>query len=147
MPGRTSIDWDSWEAGKDLGVSVVFITKEFIFNYVQAVEDYDPIFLNSTDGEKAGFGGLVAPASYHAQFTYMKWATGDEGWVPQGSVHVKQKFQFRGIVREGDQLYTKVTMGDKYEKNGRKYVVYKTTVTNQHGEKICTGEMINLLPS
>ena len=21
MPGRTSIDWDSWETGKDLGVS------------------------------------------------------------------------------------------------------------------------------
>ena len=67
--------------------------------------------------------------------------------MPQGSVHVEQKFQFRGIVREGDQLFTKVTMGDKYEKNGRRYIVYKTTVTNQRGDIICAGEMTNLLPS
>jgi acyl dehydratase len=113
---------------------------------VQAVEDYDPIFLNSADGEEAGYGGLVIPPHFHAQFTYLKWATGDAGWVPQGSVHVKQKFQFQKIVREGDRLFTKVTMGDKYEKNGRKYIVYKTTVTNQHGEVVCTGEMTNLLP-
>jgi len=147
MPEKTSIDWDSWEVGKELGTSVIFVTKELISHYVQAVEDYDPIFSNPADGERAGFGGLVAPPNFHAQFTYMKWATGDAGWVPQGSVHVKQKYQFRGIIREGDHLRTKVTMGAKYEKNGRKYIVYNSTVTNQHGDLLCTGEMTNLLPS
>jgi acyl dehydratase len=147
MPPNKSVDWDSWEVGRELGTSIIVVTKELISSYVQAVEDYDPIYLNPADGKEAGFGGLVAPPSFHAQFTYMKWATGDAGWVPHGSFHVQQKFQFRGIVHEGDHLHTKVVMGEKYEKKGRKYVVYQTTVTNQRGEMVCAGEMINVLAS
>jgi acyl dehydratase len=147
MPPKIGTDWDSWEVGKEIDGAVIVVTKELISHYVQAVEDYDPIFLNPADGEKAGFEGLVAPPSFHAQFTYMKWATGDAGWVPQGSVHVQQKFRFRGIVLEGDHLRTKVILGDKYEKNGRKYIVYKTEVTNQRGELVSLGEMTNILAS
>jgi acyl dehydratase len=62
-------------------------------------------------------------------------------------VHVQQKFRFRGIVLEGDHLRTKVILGDKYEKNGRKYIVYKTEVTNQRGELVSLGEMTNILAS
>jgi 3-hydroxybutyryl-CoA dehydratase len=147
MTQKIGVDWASWEVGKEIDCAVIVVTKELIFHYVQAVEDYDPIYLNSADGEKAGFGGLVAPPNFHAQFTYMKWATGDAGWVPQGSVHVQQKFRFRGIVREGDHLHTKVILGDKYEKNGRKYIVYQTEVTNQRGELVSLGEMTNILAS
>jgi hypothetical protein len=79
MPPKIGTDWDSWEVGKEIDGAVIVVTKELISHYVQAVEDYDPIFLNPADGEKAGFEGLVAPPSFHAQFTYMKWATGDAG--------------------------------------------------------------------
>jgi hypothetical protein len=40
-----------------------------------------------------------------------------------------------------------VILGDKYEKNGRKYIVYKTEVTNQRGELVSLGEMTNILAS
>jgi len=139
--------WELWEVGKELGVSTVFVTKELIFNYANAVEDYDPIFLNPSDAEKAGFGGIVAPPSFHAQFTYMKWAIGDKGWLSQGTVHVRQELKFRGLVREGDQLFIRVKAGNKFKKNGKKFVELEIIVDNQKKENLCIGKSVFLLPS
>lgn len=139
------VDFEALEVGKVLGTSVNYVTRASIMDYIKAVEDDDPIFQSPEDAKAAGFEGVVAPPNFHLQYTAMKWATGQAGYVPQGSVHVRQKYKLTGLVYEGDCLTTTVSISDKFVKKERQYVVYRVQVTNQLGT-VCISEFINMLP-
>jgi acyl dehydratase len=142
---KGGIQYDSVEVGTILGSSVNFATKEAIADYADAIEDFDPIFRDEQQALKAGYKKIIAPPGFHIQYTGMKWAIGQDKYVPQGSVHVKQLYEIFQLVYEGDCLTTIVSIADKYEKKGRKYLVYKAAVTNQHGDIVAVNEMTNIL--
>ncbi len=142
---KGGIHYDSVEIGAILGSSINFATKEAILDYADAVEDFDPVFRNEEEAIKAGYKKIIAPPGFHIQYASMKWAIGQEKYVPQGSVHVKQKYEIYGLVYEGDCLTTTVSIADKYEKKGRKYLVYRAAVTNQDGDIVAVNEMTNIL--
>src|SRR5687767_11752136 len=50
---------------------------------------------------------------------------------PPGGIHAKQRFQFVKQIHFGDELETTLTIKDKYEKKGRRYVVSETLTKNQ----------------
>ena len=63
---------------------------------------------------------------------------------PPGGIHAKQKFHFLKAIRVGDTLETTLTVKDKYEKKGRRYVVAETRTINQHGEEVTLGEIVSI---
>lgn len=131
--------------GKVLGEAINYITRESIQAYVRVAEDNDPIYWDKKAANEAGFSDIVAPAGYHLQNTDMKVAVGQRYYVPQGSIHVRQAITIYQPALLGDRLTTTVTIADKYEKKGRKYVTYRSTVVNQRGELVCTSDYTNIL--
>ncbi len=132
--------------GQILGASVNFVTQAAIADYARAVEDFDPVYFDEKEARRQGYPGLIAPAGFTLQYAAVKWATGQAGYVPQGSVHVRQEHKLFGLVLEGDCLRTTVSVGDKYVKKDRYYLVHHIDVTNQRGERVCASRFINLLP-
>jgi hypothetical protein len=58
---------------------------------------------------------------------------------PPGGIHAKQRFDFRRPVRIGDALGTVLTVREKFERKGRRYVVAETVTRNQEGEIVTVG--------
>jgi hypothetical protein len=63
---------------------------------------------------------------------------------PPGGIHAKQSFAFKARIEIGDELETTLTIKDKYEKKGRRYVVSHVRTTNQHGVEVTTGEIVSI---
>jgi len=142
---KTSL-YDQFELGKELGQSVIFATRDVALAYARVTEDMDPIYYDDAAAQACGYERAVVPSGFHIQYTAMKWATGQQLYVPQGSVHVRQNYEIFREVYHGDRLITKVTISDKYIKRDRKYVTYRCTVINQRDEIVAISEFTNLLP-
>lgn len=63
---------------------------------------------------------------------------------PPGGVHAKQHFTFLRPVRIGDTLHTSLTIADKYERNGRRYVVSETMTRDAAGAEITRGRITSI---
>ena len=142
---KTGLTYDKAVIGQVLGVAVNFATKEAIRAYAEVTEDFDPIYWDEEYAKACGYPGIVAPSGFCIQYTDMKVAIGQDNYVPQGSVHVKQNYQLSGFICAGDQLTTTVLVKDKYEKKGRHYIDYCSTVTNQRDEVVCVSDYINII--
>jgi hypothetical protein len=64
--------------------------------------------------------------------------------TPPGGIHAKQHFRFHRALRVGDVLKTTAIVTDKYEKNGRRYVVTESTTVDTAGETVTTGRMTSI---
>ncbi len=60
---------------------------------------------------------------------------------PPGGIHAKQHFTFMRPVRVGETLYTSLRIAEKYERNGRRYVVSDTTTRDAAGAEVTRGRM------
>lgn len=63
---------------------------------------------------------------------------------PPGGIHARQRFAFLAPVHVGDTLDTVLTVREKYEKKGRRYVVSETRTRNQHGVEVTVGEIVSI---
>ena len=63
---------------------------------------------------------------------------------PPGGIHAKQRFQFVKQIHFGDELETVLTIKEKYEKKGRRYLVSETLTRNQKGEEVTRSEIISI---
>lgn len=57
---------------------------------------------------------------------------------PPGGIHAKQQYTFHAPVRVGDRLTTSGTVGDKYVKRERNYVIVDSLTHNQDGVLVTT---------
>ena len=142
---KTGLRYADAQIGQHLGTAVNYATREAIRAYAEVTEDFDPIYWDEDAARAAGYPGIVAPSGFCLQYTDMKVAVGQNQYVPQGSVHAKQHYALLGVICAGDCLTTTVSVGDKYEKKGRKYVDYHCEVTNQRGELVCVSDYINIM--
>ena len=61
---------------------------------------------------------------------------------PPGGIHAKQRFTFLHPVAVGDELDTVLTVKDKYERKGRRYVVLETRTRDRAGTEVTVGEIV-----
>ncbi len=125
----------------------VIVTKQLIRSYAAAVDNMNPLYFNEDAARAAGYGSLVAPASFHAQYGYIRMAIGSGNWVPKGSLHTKQHFEFKKVVQAGDYLHITVATESYEDAKGRTNIEYNFTIKNQRDEVVCVGSMNNLLPA
>lgn len=140
-----NITYDTAVVGQILGQTRSYATRESIRAYAEAMDDSDPIYWDEASARAAGYPGVVAPPGYHLQYTNLKVAVGERGYLPRGSIHSRSQYRLSGFVLAGDCLTTTVSVGDKFEKKGRKYLVYHVVVSNQREEILCTHDYFNLL--
>ncbi len=63
---------------------------------------------------------------------------------PPGGIHAKQHFTFLRPVRVGDTLFTSLTIAEKYERNGRRYVVSATSTRDGSGVEVTRGRITSI---
>ena len=63
---------------------------------------------------------------------------------PPGGIHAKQHFTFLAPVRIGDELATQLTVAEKFERKGRRYVVLDTLTRNGSGQDVTRGRITSI---
>ena len=129
--------YDDLVKGMQLPDMTYALTDDVIDKYLEAIDDLNPLYLDEEFAKKTPFNGrIVPPISMAIYSTVSSVIKPLNVKTPPGLIHAKQKFEFTGLVRPGDELLIKTIVEDKYEKKGRKYVVFKSEVFNKDGQKI-----------
>lgn len=115
------------------------ITSEILEKYLDGIDDLNPLYLDEGYANKSPFEGRIVPPISMAIYTTVSNLIRPMGLVlPPGLIQAKQRYEFTGVARPDEELLIKSIVEDKYEKNGRKYVLLKSEVFNEKGEKIGT---------
>jgi 3-hydroxybutyryl-CoA dehydratase len=132
-----------WLAYDELHIGSVYPNEPARFVVTQeVVEGFRKLAASSRiDAGDADLRGDEAPPMLAA--VYIRGAQ-DALRGPPGGIHAKQRFAFSKEVRVGDVLDTVLTIKDKYERKGRRYVVSETRTTNQSGQEVSKGEIVSI---
>ena len=144
MSELPSIFEDTIPIGTTFPSYEVTLTPEKIRDYVEAIEDRNPLYGDAEFAAASPHGGLIAPpiiASIYIRQAYRKVASS-----PPGSVHAKQAYRFLRPHRSGERVTVTSTLADRYERKERTYVIIKTVATNQDGEKLVEATNTVFLP-
>jgi acyl dehydratase len=109
--------------GRDYGRHDFVITRESVAEYMDAVDDHNPMYTGPSP-----FGGAVAPALVrHSEvYAYRDHPKAQPSWyLPNiyGNLHARQEWDFFAPVTVGDAMHTRSFIADRYIKRGRDYVV------------------------
>ncbi|MBU3946857.1 MAG: MaoC family dehydratase [Proteobacteria bacterium] len=139
--------YDDLIKGMQLPDMTYALTDDVIDKYLEAIDDLNPLYLDEEYAKKTPFNGrIVPPISMAIYSTVSSVIKPLKQKTPPGLIHASQKFEFTGLVRPGDELLIKTIVEDKYEKKGRKYVVFKSEVFNKDGQKIGTSWLSPIWP-
>ena len=130
----------TWRAYDDLSAGDTFpqVPSPFVVTE-EVARDYGAIAASSlVGGDDIAADRSSVPPMLAA--VYIRGAQ-NELKGPPGGIHAKQHFTFCRPVVVGDRLGTLLTIKDKYEKKGRRYVVAETVTRNQSDDIVTIGEI------
>ncbi len=122
------------------------VTKEKISEFVEAISDNNPLYIDEKYGKRTSFGGIVAPPTF---VTTCSFCTLPE--TPQlkelrsehALLHVEQEYEYFHSIKPGDTLTFRTKVVETYTKKGRTgildFIVKETVFENQLGEKVVIG--------
>jgi len=149
MTGREEkeILFDDIFKGMELPEITYTVTTDIIKKYLEGIDDLNPLYLDEEYAKKTPFGGRIVPPISIAVYTTISNLIRPLGMkIPPGLLHAQQRFEFTGIVRPNETLRIKTVIEDKYERKGKKFVVWKSEVFNQRGDKVATGWLTPIWP-
>ncbi len=131
--------YDDIVKGMQLPDITYTITPEILERYLDGIDDLNPLYLDEDYAKSSPFGGPIVPPISMAMYTTVSNLIRPLGLViPPGLLQAKQQYEFTGIVRPGEKLAIRSIVEDKYEKKDRKFVLLKSEVFNEKGEKAGT---------
>ena len=125
----------------DLEIGQVFPDQPAVFQITSATVAGFRAIAADTLKDAAPSSATVAPPMLAA--VYIR-PTQDALKGPPGGVHAKQSFAFHAPVREGDTLCSTLTIAEKYERKGRRYLVSETRTVNQDDVLVTTGRIVQI---
>jgi len=115
------------------------ITSEILENYLEGIDDLNPLYLDEEFAEKTPFKGRIVPPVSMAIYTTVSSLIRPMGLkIPPGLIQASQKYEFTGVARPDEELLIRSVVEDKFEKKGRKFVRLRSDVFNRKGEKLGT---------
>jgi hypothetical protein len=116
---------DEVYVGRDFGGREVEITPDLVQHFVEAVEDRNPWYSQSSP-----FGGSVAPAFLLCQEVYRSL-----GWYlsAYGNLHIKQEWELFQPMMVGDHITSRSVIIDRYVKRDREQVVKEVSYLHADG--------------
>ncbi len=141
------LTFDEMEIGMEFPPTTYTLTEGTVAKYIEAMEDRNPLYLDEEEAKRAGFEGVIAPATTACLYT--KPTNILSGLKPRkrpasGSIHAAQRYEFLGVVKPGEVITSKSKVVDKYVKKERNYVVIETHCFNKKGEKVAVGEITTI---
>lgn len=146
--GEAPIDGQIW-AFADFAVGQRFetevdLTETAVADYLRVTGYSCPLFTEPEAARAAGFERTPVPSMYATTYAFVSKVPGIQ--LAPGGVHAKQEFRFLNPTYVGDRLHTVITVSDKYERRGKKYLVFDSITTNQHGEPAVWGRRTRIWP-
>ncbi|MFC2016241.1 MaoC family dehydratase [Chloroflexota bacterium] len=106
------------------------ITNEEVIRNCWATEDYNPWHM-----EDSPWGGPITTPTFPVM--YQNAAFGQSFFQPAGGGwHTRQHFDFLNPLKVGKKITLTTSIKERYEKRGRYYTVYETTVVDEDGNEI-----------
>jgi acyl dehydratase len=140
-------------SGKKSKPSTYRVTKEKIKEFVEAVGDGNPLYVDEQYARKTKFGGIIAPPTFIITCSF---------WAPQqvsqpvreltgarAIIHGEQELEYFKPIRPEDIITFTTRVVDTYTKTGRTgvldFVVSETVFKNQFGEKVVVGRSTRIV--
>jgi len=134
-PAPKPILFDDIRVGQALGPVTHDVTVEMVRRYAEATGDAGP---------EARAADPVAPASMAALFsTRLMGRVGIDR--PGGSIHAKQEYRFLAPLRAGQTATTTGTVVEKFERRGRRYVVFETLTVDAQQRPVARCRVTSIL--
>jgi 3-hydroxybutyryl-CoA dehydratase len=132
--------YDELHAGDSASFSKT-ISETDIYLFAGVTDDLNPAHVNAVEAAGGMFKQRIAHGMLTASFISTVLAMKLPG---PGVIYVDQDLQFRGPVFIGDTVTATVECRERLEQ--RRWVKFKTTVTNQDGKVVVTGEATVIPP-
>jgi len=143
-----------------MGVSTAAVGKEYpatsyevglekIREYANAVGQAEPVHHDRDAARAAGFRDVVAPPMFVV--VYSAPALGPAILDPEvginlaAMVHGGQEFVWGEPVCAGDEITTRASVREIYERDGRGFYVFESVSTNQDGDEVVRGTWTNIV--
>lgn len=136
-----NIPFDELEIGQRFSVERT-VSEEDILLFAKLSGDLNPVHLDEQYAKTTPFGGRIAHGMLTAAFISAALAQHLPG---PGAIYRNQSLRFRAPVRIGDTLTITIEVLDKRARNHM--LTVSTTVINQHGDTIVTGEGSAIVPN
>lgn len=134
------VDFDRSLLGVDYPAGTFQVEKDALLRFCKAVGETDPVYTDEEAARQAGHRALVAPPTFCANFVRglgrpdIKLNFGRTGF------HAGEAIDTLAPVYAGDTLTATTRLKDVYTKTGRSgtmvFVVWETSFTNQHGQRV-----------
>jgi acyl dehydratase len=138
---RVSVPSD--KIGKRYAPVVYAVGREKIREYVHAVGETNPLYLDLEAARAAGHTDLVAPPMFAVVYCSQTFITAlfdPELEIDFAHlVHGAQEFRWEQLVVAGDEIATTMTVTDISERAGLRFDIFETVSVNQRGETTCIG--------
>ena len=134
----TTATTDLLEAGDELEPLEFHVTREFNENYLHAVEDFHPRYLEDADGD--------APLVHTGLLVnYSNLTRSPSFRLPEGvsAIHTHEEIDFTGTGRVGETIRVTWRVTGTYERRGRRYQVMEASVTGPKGRLVLRRVSIN----
>ena len=134
----TTATTDLLEAGDELEPLEFHVTREFNENYLHAVEDFHPRYLEDADGD--------APLVHTGLLVnYSNLTRSPSFRLPEGvsAIHTHEEIDFAGTGRVGETFRVTWRVTGTYERRGRRYQVMEASVTGPKGRPVLRRVSIN----
>lgn len=128
----------------NLGASASFtktISESDVYLFAGITGDLNPAHVNAVAAADGMFKQRIAHGMLTGSFISTVLAMQLPG---PGTIYVGQNLQFRGPVFIGDTITARVEAAEKLDQ--RKWVKFKTTITNQDGKLVVDGEATVIPP-
>ncbi|MFO0746661.1 MAG: MaoC family dehydratase [Myxococcota bacterium] len=122
----------------DIGASASLsktVTDADVVAFAEVSLDTNPVHLDDAVAARTRFKGRIAHGMLAASLVSAVLGTRLPG---PGTIYLGQTLAFKGPVRIGDTITATATV--KARKGDKPILVLDTTVTNQHGEVVLSGE-------
>ena len=130
--------YDGAEPGREICRGQTHLTQTDIDGFCTLLGYDDPAFRADAPG------GAVAPTSMSLAFGLRL------GWeaqvFPPGVIRVGDENTYGVPARAGDFLTTALTITDRFERKGRRFLTYQMVTTNTRQEQVCCVRFTAIIP-
>lgn len=145
---RPVYEWAAAEAGDTAPDKTVTVTRELVALYADTSGDRNPLYTDAVFAREHGFDKGAVPFSMAVRMAPGKRATiiRHKGFSHpvRPTPFARWECETFAPVLPGDVITSESVMEEKYEKRGRKYLVWKAIGRNQRGEIVVIHRATNV---
>src|SRR5918912_957923 len=137
-------DWEIAQIGDTAPPFTYHVTGASIADYCLAVRNDNPLYVDAEAAHQGPFGGIIAPPGYAFKCSPLRR---NEVMHARGDASPEEKSEYQTPyakaelfptrpIRPGDEITSVVTLEDKYERRGNKFITWRVRASDALNEPV-----------